>query len=299
MRRTLSPLAPGLSALTLLLLVGCTAPQVTHRLLDTPTSNGKLTLFGQADGKGALSIRIVDQRPRKTQSFSDADVFNAVLFRLSNTTKLKTAMQFATGSAVATPSNTYSAAFPSIPADTAGNYTLSVGLFRNIASPSNPANPAYGDLLNKVGEGASTSIALAPGENKTVTVFINAVGQFFIDSQTVFVNQAGPILVSGDTAIVDTKVNFANNPDTQKVNVFLTDMSDLLVPGASLSVNNLASPSTVAPLLTLPYVATSSAYKLVVQTSGTPSAGVETVWSRRTRLVTIEGTASLAPLTLQ
>lgn len=298
MRQTIAPLAPGLSAIALLMLAGCTAPQVTQRLLEAPRPSGQLNLFGQAGGVGALSIRIVDQRPRKTQSFADADAFNGVFFRLSNTVKLKSSLQVATGSQpVGNP--TYSALFPSIPADPGGNYTLTVGLFRNIASPSVATDGGYSDILNKVGEGASTSIVINPGENKNIAIIINAVGDFTIDSPTININPATPFLMSGDQAIVDTKVNLTNNPGTDRVSVFLTDLSDTLVPGASVSVNNIAGTgSVVVNGLPLPYVATTGAFKLVVENARNSASG-SYVLSRRSRNVTIEATASIGNITLQ
>ncbi|HEY9855801.1 MAG TPA: hypothetical protein V6D05_08710 [Stenomitos sp.] len=293
-------LVPGLSALALLLLAGCTAPQLTHRLLDAPKLGGQINLFGQAGGTGALSIRIVDQRPRKVQSFADADAFNAVFFRLSNSVKLKTSLQVATGSQGA-GSPTYTAVFPAIPADPSPNYTLSVGLFRNISPGglANPNDPSYSNLLNKVGEGASTSISVNPGESKNITITINAVGDFQIDSPTININPASPVLMSGDLAIVDTRVNQSNNPGTDRVSVYLTDLGDALVPGASASFNNLASPSTVVcGGLPLPYTPSTSNYKLVVENSRNTASG-SYLLSRRSRLVTIEATASIGNITLQ
>lgn len=297
MRHKIAPLVPGLSALTLLLLAGCTAPQLTHRLLDAPKTSGPLTLFGQSGGSGALSIRIVDQRPRKVQSFADADVFNGVFFRLSNSVKLKANLETATGSQGA-GNPTYTAVFPAIPADTGGNYALSVGLFRSIATPSDKTDPGYFNALNKVGEGASTSIVINPGESKSLSIVINAVGDFLVDSPTILVNSASPVLMSGDQAIVDTKVNYANNPGTNLVNVFLTDLADVPIPGSSASFNNLASPSTVVcGGLPLPYVPSTSNYKLVVENLNTASGSY--LLSRRSRVVTIEATASIGSVTLQ
>lgn len=297
MRQKLAPLAPGLSALFLLLLAGCTAPQLTHRLLDAPKTSGPLNLFGQAGGTGALSIRIVDQRPRKVQSFADAEAFSAVFFRLSNSVKLKASIETATDSHGA-GSPTYTAVFPSIPADPGGNYTLSVGLFRNIATPSATTDPAFGNVLNKVGEGASTSIAINPGEVKNITLVINAVGDFFVDAPILKVNSASPILMSGGQAIVDTRVNTTNNPGTDRVSVYLTNLADALVPGSSASFNNIASPSTVVcGSLPLPVVSSTTAYKLVVENSRNTASG-DVVLSRRTRAVTIEATASIGSVTL-
>lgn len=298
MRQTIAPLAPGLSAIAAVLLVGCTAPQVTHRLLDAPRPSGQLNLFGQAGGVGALSIRVVDQRPRKTQSFVDADTFNGVFFRLSNTFKLKTSLQVATASqGVGNP--TYSAMFPAIPADSGGHYTLSVGLFRGITTPTDPNDGGYTDFRNKVGEGASGSITINPGQSKNVTIIINAVGDFFVDSPTLVVDSANPVLMSGGQAFVDTKVNTANNPDTDLVNVYLTTAGDVLVPGASVSFANVASPSTVvATSVPLPFVASTDPFKLVVENSRMAS-GDRIVLSRRTRDVQIEATASIGNITLQ
>lgn len=296
MRQTIAKLAPGLSATTLLLLVGCTAPQLSHRLLDAPRTTGPITMFSQAGGTGAIAIRIVDQRPRKVQSFADADSFNGVFFRLSNSVKLKSSMEVATGSQGA-GNPTYSAVFPAIPADSGSNYSLSVGLFRNISSPSVSTDPGYADLYNKVGEGASNSISISPGENKTITITINAVGDFTIDSSTIHINHASPVLMSGDTAIVDTLVNTTNNPGVDQVNVFLTDLADAVVPGASISASNIASPSTVVPTFTLPYVASTQNYKLVVEAFNTSSGSY--LLSRRVRNVSIEATASIGTVTLQ
>lgn len=296
MRHSITPLAPGLTALTLLLLAGCTAPQLTHRLLDAPKATGPVNMFAKAGGAGALSIRIIDERSRKVQSFADADSFNGVFFKLSNSVKLKTSLSVARGSQGA-GSPTYSAVFPAIPADPGANYTLSVGLFRNIASPSETVDSGYNLLANKVGEGASNSISINPGENKSITIKINAVGDFIIDSPVININHATPVLLSGDSAIVNTLVNSANNPGTDKVSVYLTDLSDTLVSGATISVNNIASPSTVQPTITLPYVASTQNYRLVVENSQNTASG-SYLLSRRTRNVTIEATASIGTITL-
>lgn len=291
--RRIVPLVPGLSALALLLMAGCTAPQLTHRLFDAPKATGPMNLFGQAGGTGALSIRIIDQRPRRVQSFADADAFNGVFFRLSNTFKLKAALEVASGSLG--PSPTYSAVFPSIPADPGAHYTLSVGLFRNITTPTSAADAGYLDVLNKVGEGASNSISINPGENKSVTIVVNAVGDFLVDSPTINVNSASPVLMSGESPIVDTKVNQANNPGADTVNVYLTDLSDVLIPASSVSVGNLASPSTVVVnSMALPYVSSTGTYRLVVE-----AASGSYVLSRRTRDVQIDATASIGTITLQ
>lgn len=297
MRHTLKPLVPGLAALNLLLLVGCTAPQVSHRLLEAPKAGGPVSMFGQASGTGAVSIRIVDHRPRQIQSFTDADAFNGVYFRLSNTVKLKSSLAIAR-STLGPGTPTYSAVFPAIPADTGGNYTLSVGLFRNITTPSSTSDPGYNDFLNKVGEGASNSIIIAPGENKTITITINAVGDFVVDSPTIHVNSASPVLMSGESPIVDTRVNFANNPGTDMVSVYLTDLSNIPVAGATMSVANIASPSTVVVnSMPMPYVATTQTYRLVVENSGNTASG-SYVLSRRTRDVTVEATASIGTVTM-
>ncbi len=295
MRQSIAALTPGLSAITLILLVGCTAPQLSQRVLDAPKATGPINMFAKAGGAGALSIRIIDQRPRRVQNFADADSFNAVYFRLSNSVKLKASLATAVNS-LGGGTSTYTTVFPAIPADPGGNYALSVGLYRNIGTPANAADTGYTVLANKVGEGATNNITINPGENKSVTVKINAVGDFIIESPTIHINHATPVLMSGDSAIVNTLVNNANNPGVNQVNVYLTDLADAVIPGASISVGNIASPSTVVPSITLPYVASSQNYKLVVDAFNTSSGSY--LLSRRVRNVSIEATASIGTVTM-
>ena len=278
----------NLSVLSLLLLGGCIHPAGVSVPSVSPSSVGAVTLFDHPDGEGSLAIRILDRRPLKTQSLSQATDFDGVYFSLSDPAELKQTEIAASGKSA---DNTYSAIFTNLPSDTSGGYTLTVGLFRNVTNPSLAIDPAYSTLDDKVGEGASSSIAIAPGSSVLVNIVINAVGNFSLDHPLYWINPTTPTYESGDPdgGIIDTGVNHTADPGIASMSVYALDSASqsanlpVSIPYASIP----ATPSTATTSFGIPVLPagqTSAFYSLVVEAFDSNNQ----LLSRRSRIFTVE-----------
>lgn len=138
--------------------------------------NGPLKLFANANGYGNITMRVIDMRKgRSTQAVADADKWDKVDVRI-NSLKLRQPR-------VATMS-----------------YELGVGPFSslgqlNYSVPKMAQLPPANDYTvlvtlatgsATVGQGSSSSIMVQAGETKTVTIYINAVGQMTFFSTDYF-----------------------------------------------------------------------------------------------------------------
>jgi len=277
--------ALGAWSIALIAAAGCVStPTLTRQ---ASTSPGTLKLFTQ---QASLTVTIIDQRPRSVQNLDDATsdgAFNAVRFQLNNSVKLK---HFLVKSAAKNANNSgvYTAAFTGLPADLGSNYYLTVGLFRNVGSPTNPADAGYSDVNKKVGEGFSNGFALAPGSSSNVTITINAVGDISFDARDYYVDGANPSLIAGDPyAVVDSKLNAAKSPDADLLEMNLLNASGSVIASSSIPKLNWPTGGQTATF-SLGVPSTPGAYTLRIDAL---KAGQ--VLSRRSRLFTADAPATL------
>lgn len=185
-------LIPALALCAALAMVGCATPQPAS--VATTAPGGMIGFFDQVNGMAAVDIRVLDKR-MGTQAFADAPAFHKVKFEIRNAAKLKAARQ----SDDLTPSQNgvYSQAFTRLPSDTNENYEISAALFGYPFAVSSVA-----PMELKVAEGVSQRFSLQPGERKTITIVINAVGEFAFESDETEVNSYSidPTFVAGDTS---------------------------------------------------------------------------------------------------
>lgn len=280
-------IAPALAAF-LLLLAGCATPQVYRQISATPRVLGPLSLFEHANGSGAVSIRVIDKRSRRVQSFSDAQAdFNGVLFRLSNGTKLKGGFRLLS---VSSTGSVFTGIFQGIPSDVASNYFLSVGLFKGVASASWPQDPGYQDVARKVGEGGSGNFSVAPGSTTVVTVTINAVGNLTFDSQNTVIDQVNPIFQQGDnTVTVDTQVNKLKDPDIDTLNLYVLDASGSSTYSTVTATGTAIPVSSFTASMSFPIPGSVGNYMVCVE-----GASGSYVQSRRYRTFAVEQAASIS-----
>lgn len=266
------------------LLVGCMAPQ-TGLVPTTAPKGGAVGFFDQVNGMGAITIRLIDNR-RSTQAFADAADFNAVRFELRNASKLKAPR--IRGTDAAGDGKTYGTVFTDLPSDTYARYTLTAGLFSGVTSPTDPNAPEYSNLDRKVGEGASVAFSIEPGESKTITLVINAVGDFSVDSSNTNIDMANPTFVASDnTATAQLELSSLTNPGVTNLRYSVVSTA-----GATASTQTLLPENWQAPpaKTSLPFVVPSTPgnYNLVIDLT----AGVN-VLSRRSRQFTVEAPASV------
>jgi len=281
-------LAGSLLAASVLATAGCAATTLSGPLGlgDARADRGPVSYFSGANGTSGLTIKIVDQRPgRGVQSIVHADTYNGVLFKLTNTAKLKASKL----AAVASQGGAYSMVFTNLPSDSAANYSLVAGLYRNVTTPTDTADGAYSNLDAKVGEGASANFSLTPGENKSVTITINAVGALSFDSATYVLDATMPTFLSGDTSITMTSQDLRGdtNPLGAELKAYFVNAASQAVTVATASVP-ASSNATVS--LNVPAATGTSAVNYWVYAE---LASGSTVLSRRSRVVTVEPTASV------
>lgn len=257
---------------------------------ESKNRNGSpIGLFKNVNGTASLTLRLIDDRRRRAvQDLADADDYNAVLFRLTNSKKLKSQQL-----AVATPQNgTYDLVFSGLPSDSGNNYTLVAGLFRSVPAGAGPTHAAFASIANKVGEGASSAFSLAPGENKTVTIRINAVGEISFTSSFLVLDEVSPVFRSGDTSItIDTGIARGKNPEADGLVVHVVDSENATQSSAVVPLAKWPDSGTATASLEIPTLAggtTTANYNVIIDLLAGSS-----VLSRRQRVVTVEATASL------
>lgn len=273
-------------------LVGCIAPTSLDQAINPqPEAKkraiGEVSFFEHADGAGAVSIHVIDQRPRKVQDLADADPsYNGVLFRLSNPHKLTSARVLA----LPANGNVYAAAFTGVPSDSGANYFLTVGLYRNIQSPQLASDPGYSELSNKAGEGGSVGFLVTPGQTTTVTVKINAVGDLELDSLSTVIDHANPVFVAGDPdAFVDTNVTALKSPLAQALNLYVLGNSGTATVSTKTLSRDVWPSSPQTATLSFPVPAQFGNYQLCVEESSGSA-----VLSRRYKVFSVEEPATVS-----
>lgn len=256
------------------------------------SNRGQVGLFSTIDGTARVSIRVVDDRPKRSvQDLADADGYDAVLFKLTNSTKLK---QTLTTSAQP-QDGVYEAAFEKLPSDSTANYTLTAGLFRDMSDDKDQVvdknDPLFSDVDHKVGEGASAAFSLNPGESKQITIHINAVGAMTFESSFSVLDSATPVFRSDDDSItLDTEIVKSENPEATSFAVHVVDMNGATASSEVFQRDDWPATDSATVSLDVPALesGTSSAYKIIVDLLKD-----STVLSRRQRLVTVEANASV------
>ncbi|MNX60257.1 hypothetical protein D3C86_911590 [compost metagenome] len=282
-------LAGTLLAASLLVSAGCAATTAGDLWPGASGSDrGPVSYFSGAHGTASLTIKVVDQRAnRGVQSLGEADQYNGVLFKLTNTAKLKAPMVAAVGK----QGGTYGMVFTKLPSDGAANYSLVAGLYRNVGTPTDPSDTAYATLGAKVGEGVSANFTLEPGQNKAITITINAVGELTFDSTTYVLHPTMPTFLSGDTSLTMTSLGLsgANTPLGAELKTYFVDTASHSVPGTEATAS-LPAHQDATVSLKVPTVTGLSAANYWVYTE--LSSG-STILSTRMRAVTVEPTASI------
>lgn len=177
-----------------------------------------VNLFQARAGAARVAIRLVDHRPRAIQDLADAANYEGVLFQLSNTARLVSTVSKALARSA---DGTYEVVFDSLPADTAANYTLTVGLYGRVENPASSMDPGYSNAANRVGEGSAT-FSLKAGEARTVTIHVNAVGALALSSGGQAVDPA--TLTAGRSGItLDTNVSASRNPEADALKIYVVD----------------------------------------------------------------------------
>lgn len=194
-------------ALTAILgTVGCEAPRLN--LAPGAAGPGTVSFFDTESTRASVSIRLIDKR-QSTQALSDADNYNGVLFELSNASRFKSPLRVAKASSL----GSYDVVFDDLPSDSTARYTVTAGFYRDVTAPTSLSDPAYANLDRKVAEGTSESFSLSPGEQKTLTIVINAVGTLSFTSTSTTVDPAAPSLTPGDTTAAGLlALSSAKNP---------------------------------------------------------------------------------------
>lgn len=207
---------------TMVAAAGCVGPMLTGEQPRT-SSPGKVSLFPNSNGMGAITMRVFDERKAfGTQAVADADDWDRIDVALSSTTALHGTK---TGAIPSAPGNnrqtTYSANLLSeLPP--ASDYRLLVAV-------------ATGSAV--LGQGASESIVVKPGETTAVNIYINALGQikFWHPIYKVLTGNYGPTVgvafpevLAGSTVSVKTEFPFnPADPADQHVTEVQVEVRDL------------------------------------------------------------------------
>ncbi len=211
-------------AMGAMLLIGCSA-----NLLGTSpgrvSSGGKVSLFDNPNGYGALVMRVVDQRRGYgVQALADAGAYDEVQIRIGGS---KIQPRLATMSA--NPIHRYQS-------DTLG--MLPPGSDYNlIVSLASQSVVLGGKVL--VGQGAVENINVQPGSTQSVTVYINAVGDITLFGNGYHVTHSSPEIATGSpgfgfpevlsTSIVTAQASFSQDaavPPSQRINHIRLQVTD-------------------------------------------------------------------------
>ncbi|HEY9900472.1 MAG TPA: hypothetical protein V6D00_14950 [Pantanalinema sp.] len=220
-----------LCGLALLLLVGCTSG-----VASAPKTPAEFPLFTTTDGYASLNVSLVDMR-QAIQTVTDLEDADRVEFTLTSAANL-TAPKKATASiALPLPGGATSQPVSGLTAFTGlrpgSDYVLRADIYKT----SYTAN-------NLRAQGVSDVITLAAGENKTVPVKINAIGNVQLTAST-FGNKFDTMeVVSGDTVTVNTLVKASENPLLKSVEVYFF--------GTNLNATKLGSVVVPVPAGTTP-----------------------------------------------
>lgn len=206
-----------------LLLIGCTANMVSTT--KPSQTAGPINLFGNSHGYGSIVMRVVDERKGYgVQALADADSFDEVHIRLGGS---KIPTRFASMSA--NPTQIYlSDKLGMLPP--ASDYNLVVSLASHSVLLRGPV---------LVGQGASESIDLVPGATKSVTIYINAVGDVKLLSNDYYVFNNSPEVSTDNRifgfpeilarSVVTAKATFSSDPaipPSQRIHYFRMQLND-------------------------------------------------------------------------
>ncbi|MNX78010.1 hypothetical protein D3C86_1095780 [compost metagenome] len=196
-----------LCGVALMLLAGCTGG-----IASAPKTPADFPLFTTADGYASLNVSLVDLR-QTIQKIGDVDDADRVEFTLTSAANL-TAPKKATAS-ITLPIPPFATNQPvtGITAFTGlrpgSDYVLRADLYKS----SYTANQLRA-------QGISDVITLAAGENKTVPVKVNSIGDVLL-AASAFGNKFDTMdVVSGDTLTVNTNVRASENPLIKSVEVY-------------------------------------------------------------------------------
>ncbi len=267
-----------------------TSCAIGHRdlpMMPATTKGGPVSYHDGIEGRARITIQVVDMRVnRAVQTLDQADDYQGLLFKLSNTTKLKATQVKAIAKG---GSSTYNLVFDNLPVDATANYSLVAGLFRGLTDAASSADPGYSVLANKVGEGASANFSLTPGENKLISITINAVGAMSFTSSRFVLDEVSPVLTSGDSTLVMTvnDLTTANNPEALTLQTSVVDADGAT---KSVDVTDIGSTHATAsvPVPTLGAGITTANFTIVADLLKGSH-----LLSRRTRSVTVSATASV------
>lgn len=268
----------SLTACGAMLIAACASGPAPLSLKSQP--GGPVSFHDHAPRAKAVTVRLLDERPRGVQTLADADAaYNGVLMRLSNSALLKADQVIA----LSKQGGAYTGVFRDLPSDSLGRYLLTVSLHRNVGTPTSAADPAYALDANKVGQGSAT-FALSPGQDTTVEVVINAVGTLVLTQNSLVLDPAS--LTSGQSGVVlDTQVNAAKEPGADSLRLAVLGASSVTVSTASLPAAQWPpSPATATMSLAVPALA--GGYTIQVDL-----LKGATLLSRRSQAITV----SLAP----
>jgi|GEM_PF-1799546 len=272
-----------------LLLGGCMTP-LEPLVPKADPQPGPIGFFAEEREMGAIAVRLVDARVA-TQALGSADpTYTAVRFELQNAAKLKSSRVVGVAKQ---PGGVYAAVFTGLPSDAQARYTLKASLHKGVATPTNLLDAGYANSDNKVGEGTSASFSVTPGDAKSVTLTINALGPITLASNVAGFSDASAVFELGDgTARFSTPLSAISNPGaTHLTYAFyppgLTSGGPI---GPVFTVPAGAWAGTVSQSLSLP--AALGTYNLVVD-----MIGGSTLLSRRVRQVAVATPAPRVTLT--
>lgn len=269
------------AGLVAILLAGCSTGTATT----PPRFLAEMPLFGTSDGFASLNVSVIANR-LFSQSLSDIEQGDRVLFTLSSSTCLSTPRTSTqTLSATASP-QTFSSVFTNLKPGT--DYYLKADVYLN-------ADAGSGFTQNIVrGEGISSALTLTAGSAQTTTLKINSVGSIAFSASTFgnVVTDYG--VVAGDTITVNTGITTTNSPNVSRIDVTYTSSARSI----TVASNGSNGVSAYTCNWTLPASSSLSASSETGTLTVTGYDSSSTAITYKSRAVTIYKPASVTPITL-